>query len=96
MELHWLTRLFVAQAPHTRDDHNAVFFTEILEIKRENGDLKDDLHILNHKFGMCLFPIRVDEVGPSNDQVASLVGTEPPRRPMYDAWCRISRILMLI
>ena len=57
MEIHWFSRLFVAQTMILRDEDCAIILIEITKVK-------EALHKLGRKFGFCLFPTL--EVAPVN------------------------------
>ena len=57
LEIHWLTRLFVAQAVRLKVEDCAIILTIITKVKKEIGEIKEVFHNLGRKFGVCLFPI---------------------------------------
>lgn len=56
MDVHWLTRVFVAQFFQSKDEDCAILFTKMAELKEELMEI-ERLHQLGPRFEMCLFPI---------------------------------------
>ena len=82
VEIHWLTRLFIAQVMRLKDEDCAIILIEIAEVKEEIGEVKESLHKLRRKFGVCLFPIPevasvhpFSSVTPPNNVLATPKGT---------------------
>ena len=63
VEVHWLTRLFVAHAIKLKDDDQAVLLMELSELREDMDTIKEVVHQLARKFKMWLFLVRVDNHG---------------------------------
>lgn len=75
VEVHWITRLFMAQGMKHNDEKLAVLLTEISKLKEYVDPIKEVIHHLGHEFSMYLFPI------PANDLVADPPSTSHQHGP---------------
>ena len=62
IEVHWMTRLFVAHAMEHKHDNMAILLTKMFELKKEVDAIKEVLHHLGRKFGDCLFLIPMNDL----------------------------------